>query len=323
MKFKIIGFTLFIGCVMASQSCSEYGIVGKQTIAGVNRSVDTLSRDINSLKRDIINYLNNDLDQTLRKSVVSMLNGVIESLGNPENRKGLDSLIGGLINTAGGDARRQLLAFQNGLLNPYFVNQLRITLRDIMNEVVVTPTTRLLDSVTGDNTRNHLDKLLRMIVPALLNDSAIGQINTVRSALLGPPMQKDLAGLIDTALGTVNARLGSGTSLKQNIHEMVTQNVDTIGQKAINIFIIIGVIVLALGLVFYYLHARLLKKKNDMLFTVSNSIEEFRKMDKTKDQEHFHELTATIHDNMVKAQLEEDMKKFLIQKNINKPSDYN
>jgi len=308
---------------MASQSCSEYGLVGKQTMAGVNQSVDTLSRDINGLKRDIINYLNNDLDETVRKSVVTTLNGVIESLGNPEHQKGLDSLLSGLINSTGGSARRQLLAFQNGLLNPYFVNQLKITLRDIMNEVVVSPTTRLLDSITGDNTRNHLDRLLRMIVPALLSDSAIGQINTLRSTLLGPPMKRDLAGLIDTALMTVNAQLGSGNSLKQNIHDMVTQNADTIGQKAINIFIIIGVIVLVLGLVFYYLHARLMKKKNDMLFTVSNSIEEFRKMDKTKDQEHFHELTATIHDNMVKAQLEEDMKKFLIKKNINKPSDYN
>jgi hypothetical protein len=59
-----------------------------------------------------------------------------------------------------------------------------------------------------------------------------------------------------------------------------------------------------------------------MLFTVTNSIEEFRKADTSENQQNFHLLTTMIKDNMVRMQLEEDMKKFLVKKNINKPSDY-
>jgi len=320
MNIKTICLLLLIvwGASIQSNAQGTYGIFGKKTVDAVT---DTLSKDINGLKKDVLIYLSDSLSKTANKAAIGILDSVIRILGDDKNQKRINTLMDGLIKNSVGSTRQELITFKDSLLDTKFRKQLGSTLQIIMNDMVVNPSERLIDYATGDQTREHLDKLLRMIVPATLNDSAIKRVNDLRTALLGDAMKKDISGLVDTALGTVNSRLKG--DLGTNLNKAVAQNTKTVGVEIKDIILYACIAILILGLIFYFLYSRMMKKKNDMLFTLSNSIEEFRKDDGTPNQANFHKLTSEIRENMVRMQLEEDMKNFLIKKNINKPSDYN
>jgi len=203
-----------------------------------------------------------------------------------------------------------LIEFKNQLLGKESIDQVRQLLRTIMQELIVHPTENLLTIALSDTPRQQLNKLLRMVIPAIINDSAIGQIGKLREVLLGYNMKKDIAGWVDTALYVTNARLDS--PLRKTINSIVDQNTSTIKKNAVPI--IIGLIILAIviGLVIYWVQHQKVQLNQSMLQQVTMKIEEL----KTIDPARYTQLTASIQQAMLNHELEHHMNSFLKERKI-------
>lgn len=309
--------------VFLATGCAN-GLIGKNTnanISALNTTVkqtdSNLSRLITDSRTDVLDYIKNGTRKTTRDISIGILEGTIGYIDDPVNRKNLIELIDSLIDGAVGHSRVQLVALRDDLINQHFIEQVSRLAHELMHELVVQPGTDLLNVALGPTTRKHLDALLRMPIIALLNDSAIGQIGKLRDALLGVGMKRSIAGLVDTALVTLNARLDN--PLRHTIVDLVQQaskKVGDEGKKDVNsiLYVIIGGIVL-IAIVIFVLQQLNLRKKKRMLYYVTREIESFRK---TNSEEDFKSLTGHIRERMLDEGLEGDLRKFLYETGINK-----
>ena len=309
--------------LLLATGCAN-GIVGKNTnknIADLNTTVrqtdSTLSRLITDSRNDVLNYVKDSTRKTTRDISMGILEGTIGYVDDSVNRKNLIELIDQLIDHAGGHTRVQLITLRDSLINQRFIDHVSRLAHGLMHELIVQPGTDLLNVVLGQTTRRNLDALLRMPIVALVNDSAIGQIGKLRDALLGPGMKRSIAGLVDTALIALNARLD--TPLRHTIVDIVQQaskKVGDEGKKDVNsiLYVIIGGIIL-IAVVLFVLQQLKLREKKRMLYCVTREIEDFRK---TNTEANFQQLTGHIRDRMLDEGLEGKLRKFLYETGINK-----
>jgi hypothetical protein len=315
-------FKLLIALLLVTQldSC-EYGLLGKGT-AGKVDSVDKTVKGIVGHAQDsvlgylvktraeLFDFLQNSSTREAHDLSVGILQGVIGYLDSAENRDNLTRFIDSIITHTAGAASRQLIQFKDQLIDPVFIARIQSLLRGIMRELLLNPADNLLTLVLSDRTRIQLNKMLEMIVPAVLNDKAIDQVARLRAVLLGAAMKKDIASLVDTALVVANFRLDS--TLRPTIHSIVNDNTSTLRKNAD--WIIAGLVVLAIviGFVIYFVQRKKVLTYRGMLRQVTVQIE---RMNKTGALTH-EQLTGQIKDAMDSAGLEPTMSQFLDQEHI-------
>jgi hypothetical protein len=296
------------------------GIVGKNTNKNiqalngtVNKTVTTVSDLITKSRGDILDYLKDSTRSTSRGIFMGILEGTIGYLDDPTNRKQLMHFIDDLIAHAVEPAREQLIEFKDSLLDHRFVGQLSGLAHNLMHELLVQPSTDLLHLVLDKRTRDGLDALLRIPIPAILNDSAIIQIGKLRDTLLGPGMRNDLAGLADATLWVINKRLD--TPLHQTIVSIVEDSAKKGRRQADQIlYLVIGGVILV-SLIIFAFQRYLLYKRGQVLFYVTNEIEKFRT---TAGEADFQKLTGQIRKTMLDKRLEGNLRQFLYKEGINK-----
>lgn len=295
-----------------------YGLLGKKTTQAldttITASVAKLRTDavltINQTRDSLLNFLRYNSRQEAHDLSVGLLQGTIGYLDAPENRDNLAHFLDSVITHSTSAARVQMLQFKNDLLGPETSGQVRSLLHNAMQELVLHPADNLLTLALSNGTQRQLNQLLSMIIPAALNDSAIGQIGKLRSVLLGYNMKKDIAGWVDTALFVANRRLDS--TLRPTIHSIVDENTSTIKKYAGSI--ITGLIILAIivGLVIYFVQHKKVLLNKSMLHQVAVQIERL----KSSDPSRYEQLTASIQEAMQNNQLEGVMNRFLKEERI-------
>jgi hypothetical protein len=295
-----------------------YGILGKKTTqtldTSITASVAKLRTDavqtINETRDTLLNFLRYNSEKEAHDLSVGLLQGTIGYLDAPENRDNLAHFLDSVITHSTSAARVQMMLLKNDLLGAETAGQVRTLLRGAMQELVLHPADNLLTLALSNGTQRQLNQLLSMIIPAALNDSAIGQIGKLRSVLLGYNMKKDIAGWVDTALIVANRRLDS--TLRPTIHSIVDENTSTIKKYAGSI--ITGLIVLAIiiGLVIYFIQHKKVLLNKSMLHQVAVQIERL----KSSDPNRYEQLTGSIKEAMQNNQLEGDMNRFLKEERI-------
>src|ERR1700722_5078651 len=198
----------------------DYGLIGKKTAAKVDNLDATVATTVDKARDsvmdylvktrvELLNYLRNNSTKEAHDLSVGIMQGVIGYLDSAQNRDNLALFFDSVITHVGSAARMQLIGFKDQLLDPVFIGQTQVLLRGIMRELLIHPADNLLNLALADHTRNQLDKMLQMAIPALLNDRAIDQVARVRNTLLGQNMKRDIASWVDTALLVANFRLDS------------------------------------------------------------------------------------------------------------------
>ena len=181
-------------------SCN-YGLLGKGTVGkidSVDKTVtiivghaqDSVLGAVAKTRQALFDFLQNNSTKEAHDLSLGLMQGVIGYLDSAENRDNLGRFVDSLITHTTGAASRQLIQFKDQLLDPVFVRQTQSLLQGIMQELVLHPADNLLTLVLSDRTRVQLDKMLQMVVPAVLNDKAIGQVAKLREALLGAAMER-------------------------------------------------------------------------------------------------------------------------------------
>lgn len=321
MSKKIVG-GLAVALAVWLAGC-DYGVLGKKTagkIDSVDKTVtvivgqarDTVVQYLAKTRDGLLNYISTQSMKEAHDLSVGLMQGVIGYLDSADNRDRLALFLDSVITHTAGAARIELIKFKDELLDPVFVGQLRGMLRSIMQELVLNPTENLLTLVLSDRTRNQLDKMLRMVVPAVLNDSAIRQVAKLREALLGLDFKKDIAGLVDTALLVANHRLDS--TLRPTIHNIVEDNTSTIRKNAGWIIAGLVVLAIAIGLVVYFVQRKKVLLNRGLLRQVTLQIEELKKTGPLG----YDTLTSNIKDAMQTTGLEPHMSQFLDEEHIRK-----
>ncbi|HTR28576.1 MAG TPA: hypothetical protein VMH27_04870 [Puia sp.] len=320
-------FAVLISCWGGFSGCG-YGIVGKKTVASVNQlsstasgSVDKATKALDKTETDVLdaltrtrdtlfNFLRLNSTKEAHDISIGLLQGTIGYLDDEKNREALARLLETLINRAGGAAGQQLIAFKNQLLDRKFVGEMQAFLHVVMNELILHPADNLLTLVLSDRTREQLNKMLRMVIPAILNDSAIRQIGKLEDVLLGGRMKEKVAGLVDTALLVANHRLDS--PIRYTINSIVEQNGGTIKKYAGSI--IVGLIILAIiiGIVIYYVQHKKVVLHQQMLRKVALEIQKT----KAAPAVDYETLTDNIQRAMEAGSLEKEMHRFLVEEGI-------
>jgi hypothetical protein len=322
MYKRYIQTICFFTIVLGISGCAD-GIVGKNTNQNIHSLSNTVdgtvikTRDsvlyvITRTREELLNYLKSGTRETANSISIGILQGTIGYLDSAENRDRLALFMDSLITHTIGSARVQLIAFRDSLLSEKFINRTRSLLRGVVQELIVHPSEDLVNFALSDHTRLQLDALLEMIVPALLNDKALFRIEKLRSTLVGANMRKDVAGLIDTALITVNNQLKG--ELGKNLKTDLSQDADVITARARTIIIILAIAVIVVAAAIFFFQQRRLNEKKQMLFYVTKEIENFRNVDPDK----FQTLTGNIRQTMLDKQLEGPLRKFLQEEGINK-----
>jgi hypothetical protein len=307
--------------VFALTGCAN-GIVGKST----NANIKALDQDLNSSvgkirdsvllvvskSRDgIFDYLKDGMESTSRNICIGILKGTIGWLDSADNRDHLVAFVDSLVGHTAGDARFQLIAFRDSLLSNNFIAHIRSLLRGVMQEVILNPSEELVNFALGDRTRRHIDSLLEMVIPAVLNDRALRQIEKLRHILLGPEMKKDIASLIDTSMLVVNDQLKG--PLRETISSIVNDTGDTVKKDAYPIMYSLIAAAILIGLSVFFIQQYRINQKKKILYYLTSEIEKFRKVDEGK----FHTLTANIRQTMLDNQLEGSLSKMLAEEGIN------
>jgi hypothetical protein len=321
MRIRIVLQWLIVFSLLLQLTACNYGIFGKGTagkIDSVNKTLKTVvghAQDsvldlVMKTREEIFDYLKNSSTKEAHDLSLGIMQGTIGYLGDSANRDYLAHFIDSIITHTAGATSRQLIQFKDQLLDPVFIRQTQSLLRGIMQELVLHPTDNLLTLVLSDRTRVQLDKMLEMIVPAVLNDKAIEQVSKLRGALLGPAARKDVALLLDTVLRVANYRLDS--TLRPTIHSIVDENTSTFKKNAGWIIAALGALVIITGLVVYFVQRRKVMETREMLRQVTVQIE---RMNKTGALSHA-ELTSNIKDAMDTAGLEPKMNQFLDKEHV-------
>jgi hypothetical protein len=317
---------ILITLLLPAAGCN-YGVFGKKMAPVITHldntlqhSVDTTVRVIDRARADVLSTLNvtrdtifdflkNHTEKEAHDISVGILEGTIGYLDQKENREALADWLKAIINSTVGPLREQLITLRNQLIDPKATKNLRILLQGIMQDLILDPTASLLNTALGDKTRGNLDRMLRMLIPAVLNDSAISQIGKLRDTLLGFGMKKQIAGLVDTALLVANARLEN--PIGKTISKIVDDNTHRISNLA---WLLIVVILLAGAVVAYFFHLKV-KQREDMLSQVTLQIEQLNKPG-TAQENQYKDLTGRISKAMATRNLEVEMNKFLKDRNI-------
>ncbi|MDP4218261.1 MAG: hypothetical protein Q8927_18830 [Bacteroidota bacterium] len=309
----------YAAILLAFTGCAN-GIVGKNTNKNIadlnttlNKTTGTLSELIARSCDSVLDYLHDGTRKTTRDLTMGALEGTIGYLDEPANQQRLVQLVDSLIIHAVGNSRYQLIQLRDSLVSPYFIKEVRTLAHDLMHELVLNPAADLVDLALRKDTRDKLDALLRMPITAVLNDQAIAQIGKLREALLGADMKRNIAGLVDTALVTLNARLD--TPLRHTIGKIVSENEKNTKNNVNGIlYVIIGGVVL-IAIVIFVLQELRVRHKKKMLYYVTREIENFRK---TNGETNFKQLTDQIRETMLNQRMEGDLRKFLYEEGINK-----
>jgi len=320
---------ILITLLLPAAGCN-YGVFGKKMAPVITHLDNTLDKSVGSTvgaidnaRADILNTLNvtrdtifdflkNHTEKEAHDISVGILEGTIGYLDQKENRQALADWLEAIINSTVGPLREQLITLRNQLIDPKATKNLRILLKGIMQDLVLDPTASLLNIALGDKTRGNLDRMLRMLIPAVLNDSAISQIGKLRDTLLGFGMKKQIAGLVDTALLVANGRLEN--PLGKTIAKIVDDNTRRISNTALLIIVALGlgIVLLVFGA---YLLRQKVKQREDMLSQVTLQIEQMNKPG-TELQNQYNVLTKSIATAMATRNLEVEMNKFLKDRNI-------
>lgn len=321
MKQHLLKQWAWLLLVFALTGCAN-GIVGKNT----NANIHALDQDLNasvgkirdsvllvvSKSRDgIFDYLKDGMESTSRNICIGILKGTIGWLDSAGNRDHLVAFIDSLVSHTAGDARFQLIAFRDSLLSNNFIAHFRSLLRGTMQELILSPSEELVNFALGDPTRRHIDSLLEMVIPAVLNDRALRQIEKLRHILLGPEMKKDIAALIDTSMLTLNDDLKG--PLRTTISSIVNDTGDTVKKDAYPIMYSLIAAAILIGLAVFLIQQYRINKKKKILYYLTSEIEKFRNVDEGK----FHTLTANIRQTMLDNQLEGPLSKMLAEEGIN------
>ena len=314
-----------IACLLllsALTGCAN-GIVGRNTNANIKALDTTLASAVGKIRDSVIlvvnksrdgvfDYLKTGTESTSRDICIGVLKGTIGWLDAPENRDRLALLVDSLITHAGGSARFQLIAFRDSLLSEKFILRIRSLLRGVMQEVILNPSEELVNFALGDHTRRQLDSLLEMVIPAVLNDRGLAQIEKLRHILLGAAMKRDIAALIDTSMLVVNNRLDS--PIRKTINSIVNDSTDSVRRNAYPIMYSLIAAAILIGLAVFFIQQYRLNQKKKILYYLTNEIEKFRKVDEGK----YKTLTGNIRQTMLDNQLESSLSKILVEEGINK-----
>jgi len=302
-----------------------YGIVGKKTTAAIDDLQKNVVKAVDTTRDHIMQYLVNSRDSIfdfLRLSSqkeandlsIGILQGTIGYLDDPVNRDRLSLFLDSLITHAGSAARIQLIQFKNELLDQQFVAQVQNLLRGVMRELILHPADNLLTIILSDKTRIQLQRMLTMIVPAILNDSAIRQIDKLRGTLVGVNLKRDIALLVDTALIVVDTNLNH--RLRPTIKSIVEENTSFVRKNATWLLVAVGAIGIIVALIVYYIQRRKVKLNQDMLQQVTLQVERMRE----KGPQDYVSLKTNIKEAMQDHNLESEMHRFLTERHIHKPS---
>ena len=314
--------TLLLVAAIAVQSTGcGYGIVGKKTAQSVDKLDDNLVASLGNIRGDAMDYLKKTRDtlfdfikgqsrQEAHDVSVGILEGTIGYLDSAQNRDALAQFLETMITHTGSAARQELIAFRDQLLDEKATGRLQYLLQSIMHELVLRPADNLLTLALGNPTQTQLNKLLFMVIPAVLNDSAIGQIGKLRTTLLGYSMKKDIASWVDTALLVANHRLDS--TLRPTIKGIIAENSSTVKKNAVAIIIGLGILAVIVGLIIYYVQRKKVLVNQRLLHNVTYEIEKMRRWA----PDHYTELTHNIQDAMQSDDLETRMNTFLKEKKI-------
>lgn len=315
VRLVIVAVLLFIMAGCANGILGKKGVGAVNGLTGaVNTTTTKVTDVVTQTRNQILAYLKDSAGVTSREITMGVLQGTIGYLDDSANRVLLMQFIDDLITHAVGPAREQLIELKDSLLDQKFVAQVSSLAHNLMHELVLEPSRDLVQNVVlGKTTREGLEALLRMPIPAILNDSAIRQICKLRECLLGLGLKRDIAGLLDTALWVANRRLD--TPLRKTIVSIVKESSDAIKHQANDIlYVIIGGVIL-ISLIIFALQWWLLYKRKRMMFYITNEIEKFRK---TSGEQNFQQLTGQIRATMLDKRLEGDLRRFLYKEGINK-----
>jgi hypothetical protein len=299
----------------------DYGLIGKKTAAKVDNLDATVATTVDKARDsvmdylvktrvELLNYLRNNSTKEAHDLSVGIMQGVIGYLDSAQNRDNLALFFDSVITHVGSAARIQLIGFKDQLLDPAFIGQTQVLLRGVMRELLIHPADNLLNLVLADHTRNQLDKMLQMAIPALLNDRAIDQVARFRNTLLGQNMKRDIASWVDTALLVANFRLDS--TLRPTIHKIVDDNTSTIRKNANWIIAGLVALIIVVGLVVYFVQRKKVLLQRSLLRQVTLQIERLKRTA----PDHYTALTTKIKDAMDQTGLEPHMSQFLTDEHI-------
>jgi hypothetical protein len=312
---------LVVIIVMTQLTACDYGLIGKKTAAKVDNLDATVATTVDKARDsvmdylvktrvELLNYLRNNSTKEAHDLSVGIMQGVIGYLDSAQNRDNLALFFDSVITHVGSAARIQLIGFKDQLLDPAFIGQTQVLLRGVMRELLIHPADNLLNLALADHTRNQLDKMLQMAIPALLNDRAIDQVARLRNTLLGQNMKRDIASWVDTALLVANFRLDS--TLRPTIHKIVDDNTSTIRKNANWIITGLVALIIVVGLVVYFVQRKKVLLQRSLLRQVTLQIERLKRTA----PDHYTALTTKIKDAMDQTGLEPHMSQFLTDEHI-------
>jgi hypothetical protein len=313
---------LLVVIVLTTQLVAcDYGLIGKKTAAKVDNLDATVATTVDKARDsvmdylvktrvELLNYLRNNSTKEAHDLSVGIMQGVIGYLDSAQNRDNLALFFDSVITHVGSAARIQLIGFKDQLLDPAFIGQTQVLLRGVMRELLIHPADNLLNLALADHTRNQLDKMLQMAIPALLNDRAIDQVARFRNTLLGQNMKRDIASWVDTALLVANFRLDS--TLRPTIHKIVDDNTSTIRKNANWIIAGLVALIIVVGLVVYFVQRKKVLLQRSLLRQVTLQIERLKRTA----PDHYTALTTKIKDAMDQTGLEPHMSQFLTDEHI-------
>ena len=306
--FFFMSVALFYGCAN--------GVFGKKT----NTNIKALNATLNDSREEILAYLKDSLGKTTHDISIGILQGTIGYLDDEKNRDAFAGFIDSVIHHSVGRTRIELITLRDSLLSPYFITQTKTLLRGVVNELVVNPSENLLTFVLSNHTQGQLNSLLRMIIPALINDDAIHQIDELRNVLVGYKMRKDVASILDTSLVVLNYRLYNNirptldSIVSQNVRTISSESQDFITRNARPIMWSLIATAIVIGLIVFFVQQNRVNQKKKLAYYLTAEIENFRNVDEAK----FHVLTKNIRDTMISHRLEGDLSKMLVDEGINK-----
>ena len=312
---------LLVIILVTQLTACDYGLIGKKTAAKVDNLDATVATTVDKARDsvmdylvktrvELLNYLRYNSTKEAHDLSVGIMQGVIGYLDSAQNRDNLALFLDSVITHVGSAARLQLIGFKDQLLAPTFIGQTQVLLRGVMRELLVHPADNLLNLALADHTRNQLDKMLQMAIPAVLNDRAIDQVARLRNTLLGQNMKRDIASWVDTALLVANYRLDS--TLRPTIHKIVDDNTSTIRKNANWIIVGLVALIIVVGFVVYFVQRKKVLLQRSLLRQVTIQIERLKRTA----PDHYTALTSKIKDAMDQTGLEPHMSQFLTDEHI-------
>jgi hypothetical protein len=305
----LLPMLLFSGCAHTLLGSDGVKAVNKLDKNVVGEAQNVLG-EVHKTREEILDYLKFNSEKQAHDLSVGLLEGTIGYLDSEQNRKDLGQLLNTIIESSGSAARVELIKFKDELIDDYTVGQVQKLLRAVMQELIDNPSKNLLNLALGKTTRDNLQQMLYMIIPAILNKDAIGQIGSLRETLLGYDMKKDIASLVDTALIVADTNLS--VRFRGTIKSIVDDNTSWIKKYGGWVIGALAGLVILVGGVVYFVQHKQAAMNLDMVRQVSTEIEELNRSNPAV----YQELTNNIQSAMRSRGLEGRMNTFLKKEHI-------